>query len=78
VAIIVCPKCAKKHNVDLNTIKQNAYLGKSLRDVNHAIINFLLNLINSLIWKKSRKTQNPRSEKTFRTQALAPEKFVLL
>jgi chromosome partitioning protein len=30
VAIIVCPKCKKKHNVDLNTIKKNAPLGKKI------------------------------------------------
>jgi len=30
VAIIICPKCKKKHNVDLNTIKKNALLGKKI------------------------------------------------
>ncbi|MEN8211088.1 MAG: AAA family ATPase, partial [Thermodesulfobacteriota bacterium] len=30
MAIIVCPKCKKKHNVDLNTIKKNAPLEKKI------------------------------------------------
>ena len=30
MAIIICPKCKKKHNVDLNTIKKNIPLGKKI------------------------------------------------
>ena len=30
MAIIVCPKCKKKHDVDLNKIKKNAPLGKKI------------------------------------------------
>ena len=30
MAIIICPKCKKKHNVDSNTIKKNAHLGKKI------------------------------------------------
>lgn len=30
MAIIVCPKCAKNHQVDLNSVKENAPLGKKI------------------------------------------------
>ena len=68
MAIIVCPKCSKKHNVDLGTIKKNAALGKKIaalcKSCNHrfpielnAILDFEKDKIQE---KKIEKAKGPR------------------
>ncbi len=64
MAIIVCPKCAKKHNVDSNTIKQNASIGKKIaarcKSCNHKFPVELDKLLAEEQNKPEKENQGPR------------------
>ncbi len=64
MAIIVCPKCKKKHNVDLNKIKKNAPLGKKIsarcKSCNHKFPVELDKLLNHEKEKSQEAIKGPR------------------
>ena len=64
MAIIVCPKCKKKHNVDLNTVKKNAPLGKKIsarcKSCNHKFPVELDKLLNLEKEKSQEDIKGPR------------------
>ena len=64
MAIIVCPKCRKKHNVDLNTVKKNAPLGKKIaarcKSCNHKFPVELDKLLNHEKEKSQKDIKGPR------------------
>ena len=64
MAIIVCPKCRKKHDVDLNTVKKNAPLGKKIsarcKSCNHKFPVELDKLLNLEKEKSQEDIKGPR------------------
>ncbi len=76
MAIIVCPKCAKKHNVDLNTIKQNAYLGKKItarcKSCNHK---FPVEFDKLLDLEKLQESAKSKEKENLQKMGIGPRKI---